>query len=153
MQISGEAEFVPIESRPLRSLPALVDENTTEIPPNSPSFERALVQLEAIVEQLEDGETGLAAALDCYEQGVRLLKQCYTLLDRAERRIELLCGVDAQGNPVAQPFDDEASLSLDEKRQTRSRRKKAAAKGEVPGGGPVAEEPGTRQIDEPGSLF
>ena len=112
------------------------------------------MQLEAIVEQLEDGETGLAAALECYERGVGLLKQCYTLLERAERRIELLCGVDAQGNPVAKPFDDEASLSLDEKRQARSaRRRKAPPKGEPMRDSAIPEEPDTRQMDEPGSLF
>jgi len=132
----------------------LADEKTTQIPLNSPSFEQALVQLEAIVEQLEDGETGLAAALDCYEQGVGLLKQCYSLLERAERRIELLCGVDAQGNPVTQPFDDEASLSLDEKRQARGgRRKKSPPKAESAGGGQVSQDPDPRQMDEPGSLF
>ena len=131
----------------------MADENSTQIPPNSPSFEQALVQLEAIVEQLEDGETGLASALECYEQGVRLLKQCYTLLERAERRIELLCGVDAQGNPVAEAFDDEASISLDEKRQSRSARRKRPPKGEGLRDSAIPEEPGARQMDEPGSLF
>jgi exodeoxyribonuclease VII small subunit len=131
----------------------LIDEKNTQIPPNPPSFEQALVQLEVIVEQLEDGETGLAAALECYEQGVHLLKQCYSLLERAERRIELLCGVDAQGNPVAESFDDEASLSLDEKRQARSVRRKKAPKAEPMRDSAIPEEPGTRQMDEPGSLF
>lgn len=131
----------------------MAEEKSSQIPPNSPSFEQALLQLEAIVEHLEDGETGLAASLEHYEQGVRLLKQCYSLLERAERRIELLCGVDAQGNPVTEAFDDEASLSLDEKRQSRSARRKKPAKGEGVRGSAIQEEPDAPQIDEPGSLF
>ena len=71
-----------------------------------PSFEQALEQLEAIVHQLEEGEIGLNEALQQYEQGVKLLRQCHDLLHGAERRIELLSGVDAEGNPVATPMDD-----------------------------------------------
>ncbi|HQU44917.1 MAG TPA: exodeoxyribonuclease VII small subunit, partial [Pirellulales bacterium] len=85
--------------------------------PCPPSFEQALEQLEHIVHQLEEGEIGLAEALDHYEKGIGLLKQCYGLLERAERRIELLSGVDAAGNPITQPFSDDGAMSLDEKSQ------------------------------------
>jgi exodeoxyribonuclease VII small subunit len=71
-----------------------------------PSFEEALEQLEGIVHQLEEGQIGLSEALAQYEKGVKLLRQCYGLLERAERRIELLSGVDADGNPVTTPLDD-----------------------------------------------
>ena len=47
-----------------------------------PRFEAALEQLEAIVESLERGEPDLTAALARYETGVRLLTQCYGLLER-----------------------------------------------------------------------
>ena len=87
-----------------------------------PAFEQALEQLEAIVRELEEGEIGLNEALARYEQGVKLLRQCYDLLERAERKIALLGGLDAQGKPVTEPFDDEA-LSLDEKAQRRSHRR------------------------------
>lgn len=93
-----------------------------EQPREPPSFEEALGQLEAIVHELEEGEIGLNEALARYEQGVKLLRQCYDLLERAERKIEILGGLDAQGKPVTEPFDDEA-LSLDEKARRRSRRR------------------------------
>ena len=95
---------------------------------NEPKFEQALSQLEAIVARLEDGSTGLADALTQYETGVGLLKQCYRQLERAERRIEQLSGVDAEGNAVTEPFDDDHELSLKEKAGARSKRrsKKAA---------------------------
>jgi exodeoxyribonuclease VII small subunit len=91
-----------------------------------PSFEEALAELEAIVHALEDGQLGLAESLGRYERGVNLLRQCYVLLEGAERRIEILSGLDAQGNPITQPLADTSSLTLDEKVQQRSRRRSAA---------------------------
>ena len=94
-----------------------------------PSFEDALTRLEAIVRELEEGRVGLAEALSRYEEGVGLLRVCHGLLERAERRIELLAGVDAEGNPIVAPFDD-AALTLEEKAAQRGRRRSA---GESPG--------------------
>ena len=107
------------------------------------NFEDALEQLESIVQELEDGRVGLADALSRYEQGVKLLKSCYHLLEKAERRIELLSGVDADGNPVVADFDEDAGESLDEKADARARRR--SAKGH--------RKRTTAQSDEPESLF
>ena len=87
---------------------------------DQPSFEEALQRLEEIVHRLEEGEIGLDEALARYEEGAGLLRRCYDLLERAERRIELLSGVDAEGNPVSEPFADEATLAADEKARRRS---------------------------------
>ena len=73
-------------------------------------FEAAVSRLEEIVESLEHGEPDLAAALAKYETGVRLLTQCYGLLERANRAVALLAGVDEQGKPVTAPFDATATL-------------------------------------------
>ncbi len=89
---------------------------------HQPSFEEALERLEEIVHLLEEGEIGLDEALERYEEGVKLLRSSYDLLGRAERRIELLSGVDAEGNPISQPFDDRATLSRQEEAQPGSRR-------------------------------
>ena len=70
------------------------------------SFEESLDELEKIVAELESGKLGLSDALARYEQGVKHLKACQQLLERAERKIELLSGVDADGNPITQPFDE-----------------------------------------------
>ncbi len=53
-------------------------------------FEDALERLEALVEQLEEGELPLEAALAAFEEGVRLTRVCAGQLDRAEQRIEEL---------------------------------------------------------------
>ena len=86
---------------------------------DQPTFEQSLKRLEEIVHLLEEGELGLNEALERYEEGVKLLRQSYDLLQRAERRIELLSGVDAEGNPVTQPFDDTATADIDEKSKRR----------------------------------
>ena len=125
------------------------------------SFEEALERLEKIVEQLEDGRTDLAASLAGYEDGVKLLRKCHGLLERAERRIEILSGVDAEGRPVVAPFDDAATISLEEKAQTRSKRRStkrptiddlpAADRSDLPSEGPSGGLPGG--MDGPATLF
>ncbi len=146
----------------------MADANHTDVPadgngqPCPPSFEQALDELEQIVHQLEEGDIGLAAGLEHYEKGIGLLKQCYSLLERAERRIELLSGVDAAGNPITEPLADE-TMSLEEKSQNRARRRaKPKTKADVDsnvGAGDtrrIADEPADSadiRFDGPGSLF
>ncbi len=98
------------------------NESTEQSQP--PSFEQALAELESIVRDLEEGKIGLEDALARYEQGVKLLRRCHELLQRAERQIALLSGVDAEGNPIATPLDD-AALTLEEKAKGRSQRRTA----------------------------
>jgi len=83
-------------------------------------FEAAVSQLEEIVESLERGEPELATALTKYETGVRLLSRCYALLERAERSVALLTGVDAEGNPVTASFDATATLDVEKDAGSRS---------------------------------
>ena len=76
-------------------------------------FEDALRRLEDVVDTLERGEPGLSEALAKYEEGVRLLARCQGLLDRAERSVALLSGVDEAGEPVTAPFDASATATVD----------------------------------------
>ncbi|MFP6667453.1 MAG: exodeoxyribonuclease VII small subunit [Pirellulales bacterium] len=101
----------------------MTQKETADKTPDAGKFEEALSSLESIVRQLEDGNTGLAEALKQYEAGVALLKRCHEILKTAERRIELLSGVDADGNPVVQPFDDDSGDSLEQKSESRARRR------------------------------
>jgi exodeoxyribonuclease VII small subunit len=113
-----------------------------------PDFEAALRQLEGIVRDLEEGEVGLAEALAKYEQGVKLLRTCYGVLEHAERRIEVLSGFDARGNPLAEPFDEAEPLPLEEKAQARSRRRSKPSAGASGGSAGAGSE-----MDEPQDLF
>lgn len=81
------------------------DETPAAIDVSTLPFEDAMSRLEAAVNALEDGGLGLDEALSCYEQGVRLLGRCHTLLDRAERQVALLTGVEPDGTPQTAPFD------------------------------------------------
>ncbi len=96
-------------------------------PASTPTFEAALEALEEIVSQLEDGQLPLADSLESYEQGMTHLKRCYQMLERAERRIELLSGVDAAGNPITEPLPDDVDDDLSQKAAGRSRRRSKPA--------------------------
>jgi exodeoxyribonuclease VII small subunit len=54
------------------------------------TFEEALKNLEAIIEELETGDVPLADLVDQYEKGTALLKTCNERLDEAELKIEKL---------------------------------------------------------------
>ncbi|MDD3478033.1 MAG: exodeoxyribonuclease VII small subunit [Candidatus Izemoplasmatales bacterium] len=51
---------------------------------NKLTFEEAIAQLETIVKELESGQLSLQDAVQKYEEGMRLAKQCTTELERAE---------------------------------------------------------------------
>ena len=128
-------------------------DNAAEPAPVRPNFEQALAELEAIMHDLEDGKLGLAEGLARYERGVTLLKQCYEILESAERRIELLCGLDAEGNPITQPFEAAEAASLEEKAQSRGKRRSAAKPAASTSPRPAERSPDADESDEPGSLF
>ena len=55
-----------------------------------PSFEEALARIEQIVERLEEGELSLDESLQLFQEGIGLSRRCQTVLDEAQRKIELL---------------------------------------------------------------
>ena len=116
--------------------------------PSTLGFEAALETLETIVSQLEDGQLPLAESLERYEQGVAHLKTCYQILEKAERRIELLRGVDADGKPIVEPLADDGETTLDEKASSRSRRRSRPSHGNTGRG-----NRGKTDVDERGRLF
>ena len=97
----------------MASSPDSVDpqEDQCEAPSDKVSFEQTLTRLEEIVHLLEDGKIGLDEALERYKEGVGLLRQAYETLQRAERKIELLTGLDAEGRPILRPMEDLASFT------------------------------------------
>ena len=118
-------------------------------PPDALDFEEALEQLDRIVVELEEGNTGLAESLKQYEQGVQLLRYCHDVLQRAQRKIELVTGVDAQGNPVSVPLDD-SDRSLKEKAEGSSQRRGIRSPGPTPGDSSLSDSAG---MDSSEGLF
>jgi exodeoxyribonuclease VII small subunit len=52
------------------------------------TFEQALGELEAIVEQLEKGDVSLDTAIDAYARGMSLKTHCQGRLEEARLRVE-----------------------------------------------------------------
>ena len=69
------------------------------------SFEKALEQLEKIVETLESNELSLEKALAKFEEGMKLSQYCAKQLDETERKISLIME-KADGSAKKAPFDD-----------------------------------------------
>ncbi len=100
--------------------------------PDNPTFEQSLAELERIVHDLEDGQTGLEASLARYERGVHLLRNCYGQLRQAEQRIQLLTGIDEQGEPALKPFEHNATADLARSNTKTTPRKKKTQEPEIP---------------------
>jgi exodeoxyribonuclease VII small subunit len=54
------------------------------------TFEEGLQELEQILAEIESGEMGLEESLIKYERGNFLIQHCRTVLNSAEKQIELL---------------------------------------------------------------
>ena len=67
------------------------------------TFEQALARLEEIVAALESGDRPLEQSRSLYEEGAKLMKQCTTLLDRAEQKVRKL-SLDETGEVTEAPF-------------------------------------------------
>jgi exodeoxyribonuclease VII small subunit len=67
-----------------------------------PDFERALDELERLVERLEHGDLPLEEALRTFERGVELTRHCQSALKAAQQRVEIL--LRRNGQATAEPF-------------------------------------------------
>lgn len=68
------------------------------------SFEQALAELEAIVQDLERAQLDLDAAIVAYERGVELKRHCEKKLREAQLRVERI-SLGEDGAPRATPAD------------------------------------------------
>lgn len=59
-------------------------------PDDTAGFDRVIERLRGVVERLEAGNLGLEQSLQAFEEGVRLSRRGAEILDRAERRVEML---------------------------------------------------------------
>jgi exodeoxyribonuclease VII small subunit len=69
------------------------------------SFEKALAELESIVQKLERGDVALEESVAFYERGEALKRRCEDLLRQAEARVDKIT-LDASGKPTGtEPLD------------------------------------------------
>lgn len=64
-------------------------------------FDQSLTRLESLVTTLERGDIPLEEALDLFEQGVKLARECQGSLREAQQKVEILL---ADGE-TRQPFE------------------------------------------------
>jgi len=70
-----------------------------------PAFEKALQELEALVERMEQGDLSLEESLRHFEKGVQLSRTCQQALKEAEQKVEILMQQN-DGEQLA-PFERE----------------------------------------------
>jgi exodeoxyribonuclease VII small subunit len=77
---------------------------------DTPDFERALGELESLVERLERGDLPLEEALKAFERGVELTRHCQSSLRAAQQKVEILLRRNGQTGTEAfgVPEDDAA---------------------------------------------
>jgi exodeoxyribonuclease VII small subunit len=54
------------------------------------NFEDKISRLEEITTSLEDNEIGLENSIQLFEEGVKLSKECLTILEKAELKVNVL---------------------------------------------------------------
>jgi exodeoxyribonuclease VII small subunit len=72
-------------------------QNQNESPNTEIKLEDALKRLSEIVKGLEQSDCSLEQSLKLFEEGVTLTRACHTKLSEAEKKIEILSRVSAQG--------------------------------------------------------
>jgi exodeoxyribonuclease VII small subunit len=77
------------------------------------TFEKAMKNLEQIVNELESGDQTLEKAIKKFEEGVQLSKFCAEKLDETEKRVTILLR-DQKGEFFEKPFSSENDSDYDE---------------------------------------
>ncbi len=68
-------------------------------------LEAALVELNQLVEQMEQGGSSLEESLKNFERGIALTRACQTALKTAEQKVQLL--LEQNGRPTLTSFDEQ----------------------------------------------
>ena len=74
------------------------------------NLEKSLQDLEALINELEGGELPLEQAMQKFEEGIRLTRNCQAALKDAEQRVEILLK-SAGGEEALEEFEaDESAI-------------------------------------------
>ena len=72
------------------------------------SFEKAMAELEEVINKLEYGEVPLEDSIKLYERGAELKKICEAKLKEAEQKVKNIT-LDKDGNSLGYGSEDESS--------------------------------------------
>ncbi len=70
-------------------------------------FDKATEDLERLVEQLESGSLSLEKALETFEKGVKLTRECQKALQSAEQKVQILMKSEGMEVFIGSDGDDE----------------------------------------------
>ena len=68
------------------------------------NLEKSLIDLEALVAELEGGELSLEDAMKKFEHGIKLTRACQNALKDAEQKVAIL--LENNGEDILTSFDD-----------------------------------------------
>ena len=74
-----------------------------------PSFEDHLHRVEGAIRKLEMGDAPLEDSIDLYANAMRHLKECHAVLEKAEKRLEIVRRSVAGGSEAVPADLDESS--------------------------------------------
>lgn len=60
------------------------------------NFEESMKKLESIVNELENGKLNLDESVEKFEEGMKIAKQCNTILEDSEKKITILLEKDGE---------------------------------------------------------
>ena len=60
------------------------------------NFEESMKKLESIVNELENGNLNLDESVEKFEEGMKIAKQCNTILEDSEKKITILLEEDRE---------------------------------------------------------
>jgi len=72
------------------------------------NLEKALADLESLVEELESGDLPLEKAMKKFEEGIKLTRSCQKALKDAEQKVEIL--LKSAGGESLEDFDTDDDL-------------------------------------------
>ena len=85
-----------------------VKSKKAEQKPTEEGFDATMDRIEALVERLDNGDLSLEESLEAFEEGMKLIKKAEGVLEKAERKVEILVSgarEGKEGEPPTQPFD------------------------------------------------
>ena len=63
--------------------------------PKKITIEESFASLDAITEELQNGDLTLEESFQKYEEGMKLIKNCNTAIDKVEKKLEVINGEES----------------------------------------------------------
>lgn len=84
------------------------NENTNEMQQNGEemTFEEAMAGMEEIVQRLEEGDVPLEQAIELFQQGMNLSKQCHQKLQKVEHKMDQIMQEDGGTKELSMQEED-----------------------------------------------